>query len=160
MKKTVRDIEKVIKTVIIRIMSNCISLLENEKASLKAKKSSHEREKASLEIGIKVPQARLSSVESPDKDIHNSSLSPSKESLKAQEIRRTRSFRNPTGRPSGGQPVYIGTTWLMRETPDCIKRHNPEKSSCCGKPFANITGKEVETRQRIDIPLSICLIVP
>jgi len=159
MKETVRDIEKIAKAVIIRKMNDRISLLENEKASLEAKKSSHEREKASLEMESKGFQARLSRVESPGKDIHNSSLSPSKESLKAQEIRRTRSLRNPIGSPSGGQPVDIRTPLLMRENPDCVKRHNPEKYSYCGKPFANITGEEVETRQCIDVPLPICPIV-
>ena len=166
--ETVSDLDKVVKAVLFRNMemSERISLLENEKAFLEAEKSSLvaantslESEKASLEKENKELRAQLSRLESPEKDSHNSSIPPSKESLKAQEIRRTRSLRKPTGRPSGGQPGHIGTTLLMKENADYIKCHIPEYCSCCGKPLADIPGEEVETRQSIDVPLPICPIV-
>jgi len=109
-------------------MGERISLLENEKASLEAEnsslmaaKTSLESEKASLEKENKELRAQLSHYKSPEKDSHNSSMPPSKESPKAQEIRRTRSLRKPTGRPSGGQPGHAGTTLLMREKADDTK---------------------------------------
>ena len=168
MKETVSDIDEVVKAVLFRNMEmgERISLLENEKASLEAEnsslvaaKTSLESEKASLEKENKELRARLSRLESPEKDSHNSSIPPSKESLKAQEIRRTRSLRKPTGRTSGGQPGHVGTTLRMREVADDTKWHNPEYCSCCGKSLEKITGEDIETRQSIDVPLPICSIV-
>jgi transposase len=154
MVEIVSDIDKVVKAVLFRNMemSERISLLEAEKSSLVAANTSLEKE-------IKELRARLSLLESPEKDSYNSSIPPSKESLKAQEIRRTRSLRKPSGRPSGGQPGHTGSTLLMKEKADDTKCHAPEYCSCCGKPLANILGEEVETRQSIDVPLPICPIV-
>ena len=137
---TINDIEEVVKAVMFRNaeLNNRILFLEAENRELRA---------------------RLSRIECPEKDSRNSSIPPSKESPKAQETRRTRSLRKPTGRPSGGQPRHVGTTLLMREKADDTKWHNPEYCSCCGESLKNITGEDVETRQSIDVPLPICPIV-
>jgi Transposase and inactivated derivatives len=154
MNETVRDIEEVVKAVLFRNaeLSNRISSLEAEKASL-------EVEKASLETENKALRLRLSGLESPEKDSHNSSIPPSKENLKAQAIRRTRSLRQSTGRLSGGQKGHAGSTLLMKETPDTTSMHVPEYCTRCGESLSKLEGKEVETRQSIDLPLPICPIV-
>ena len=69
MTTTVSDIEEVVKAVLFRNMelSNRISSLEAEKASIEA-------EKALLDAENKELRARLSRLESPEKDSHNSSI--------------------------------------------------------------------------------------
>jgi len=99
---------------------------------------------------------RLSRYERPEKDSHNSSIPPGKESIKAQAVRRTRSLRMPSGRPSGGQKGHKGTTRLINPIPDETQIHTPDYCTCCGKSLADIRGKEAEVRQSIDIPLPVC----
>ena len=147
MRETVNDIDEVIKAVLIRNveLSNRVSYLEMENASL-------EGEIAKL-------RKQLSRLEAPKKDSHNSSIPPSKESINAKAVRRTRSLRIPSGRPSGGQPGHKGSTLFINPTPDETKLHTPLYCSCCGNSLTEITGKEIETRQSIDIPLPVCQII-
>jgi Transposase and inactivated derivatives len=168
MNETISDIEEVVKTVLFRnaALSDRISTLEAErlfletkKLSLEAEKASLELENASLEAENKKLRAQLSRLVIPEKDSHNSSIPPAKESLKAQAVRRTNSLRTPTGRPSGGQAGHKGTTLLMRETADETKIQNPDYCTSCGKSLSEVSGKDVEIRQSIDIPLPVCPIV-
>ena len=147
MKETVNGIDEVIKAVLIRNveLSNHVSCLEMEIASLKD-------ENAKL-------REQLSCLEVPEKDSHNSSIPPGKESIKAQSVRRTRSLRMPGGRKSGGQPGHKGSTLLINPTPDETKIHTPLYCLCCGNSLSEITGKEIEIRQSIDIPLPVCEII-
>ena len=46
---------------------------------------------------------RLAKYENPDKNSNNSSTSPSKERMKDEVVRRTRSLRKPSGKKLGGQ---------------------------------------------------------
>ena len=46
----------------------------------------------------------------PEKTSSNSSVPPSQESIAARELRRTKSLRKPSGKPSGGQPGHKGST--------------------------------------------------
>ena len=53
---------------------------------------------------------RLSKYEEPPKNSGNSSTPPSKEPMKAEIIRRTRSLRKPSGKKPGGQVGHDGNT--------------------------------------------------
>ena len=55
-------------------------------------------------------KSRLSKYETPDKDSNNSSTPPSKEKMKDEIIRRTKTLRKSTGRKPGGQEGHEGTT--------------------------------------------------
>ena len=44
----------------------------------------------------------------PEKNSSNSSIPPSQESIASRELRRTKSLRKPSGKPSGGQPGHKG----------------------------------------------------
>jgi len=140
MKEIIKDIEEVVKTVMFRNreLSCRVSALETENAQLRE---------------------RLSRYEKPAKDSHNSSIPPGKENMKAQIVRRTRSLRTPGDRPSGGQQGHKGSTLLMSDTPDVIQTHIPDYCGSCGCSLSQVQGKEVETRQSIDIPLPICPVV-
>jgi transposase/regulator of replication initiation timing len=157
MREIVKDmygLDEVIKAVIIRNveLSNRVSHLESEKASL-------EKEKAILEAENAKLRKELSSFAVPQKDSHNSSIPPGKENIKAQAVRRTRSLRTPSGRPSGGQPGHKGATLLINPTPDDTKIHTPQYCRRCGNSLEDVSGKEIEVRQSIDIPLPVCQII-
>jgi transposase len=147
MKETIIDIEEVVKVVLFRNkeLSRRVSELEAERVALEA-------ENAKL-------RERLLHCEKPVKDSHNSSIPPSRENIKAQIVRRTRSLRTPGNRSSGGQKGHKGSTLLMSDSPDVIKTHIPDYCSNCGRSLESINGKEIETRQSIDIPLPICPII-
>ena len=72
----------------------------------------------------------------PEKTRSNSSVPPSQESIAARELRRTKSLRKPSGRPSGGQPGHKGHTLQTVAAPDRIVKHEPHYCKCCGRPLA------------------------
>ena len=148
------DIEQVVKRVLLRNieLSNLVSTLEAKNSTLEAENSTLEAENTLL-------RKRLSAFEVPLKGSHNSSIPPSKESLKAQAIRRTRTLRTPSGRPSGGQAGHTGATIQMSDTPDVVEKHIPEFCTRCGLSLSVLPEKVSEVRQSIDIPLPVCPIV-
>ena len=60
---------------------------------------------------------RLEKYEKPPKNSDNSGTPPSKEPIKAEIERRTKSLRNKSDRPVGGQKGHEGTTRIMVDTP-------------------------------------------
>ena len=58
---------------------------------------------------LKNLRERLAKYENPDKNSNNSSTPPSKERMKDEIIRRTRSLRKPSGKKPGGQKGTKGT---------------------------------------------------
>ena len=65
----------------------------------------------------------------PEKNSSNSSVPPSQESITARELRRTKSLRKPSGKPSGGQPGHKGSTLKSVATPDRMKVY-PSDNAC------------------------------
>ena len=133
MNATVSEIEEIVKAALFR------------NAELSERVLSLESEKASLEAEIKELRSRLSRFEIPEKDSHNSSIPPAKESPKAQAIRRTSSLRTPTGRPSGGQKGHKGSTLLMNDTCDDTTTHIPQYCSCCGKSLSGLSWQDMNS---------------
>ena len=62
-------------------------------------------------------EAKLAKYEAPDKNSENSSTPPSKESMKAEAVRRTKTLRKSTGRKPGGQQGHEGSTLRMPRLP-------------------------------------------
>ena len=77
-------------------------------------------------------KARLSRYEAPDKNSGNSSIPPSKESMKDEAVRRTKSLRKPTGRKPGGQKGHEGSTLKMTRTPDETEDVSANYCTKCG----------------------------
>jgi transposase len=154
MKEIVIDIEEVVKAVLFRNEE-----LNRRRAELEAENEGYKAEIAGYKSEVAALLERLSRDEQPVKDSHNSSTPPSKENIKSRAVRRTRSLRRSSGRPSGGQQGHQGSTLLMSDTPDIIETHIPGYCSVCGLSLAKIQGTESETRQSIDIPLPICPVV-
>lgn len=108
-------------------------------------------------------KVRLAVYETP-KDSHNSSIPPSKDSLAAQgekskKLLATRSLREKSDKPSGGQMGHKGTTLEMVSEPDSIEEHQPLFCTRCGKDLSGVEGSVVEVRQVFDIPLPVRPIV-
>ena len=87
----------------------------------------------------------------PEKNCSNSSAPPSQESIAARELRRTKSLRKPSGKPSGGQPGHKGSTLQSVSTPDRIIKHEPAYCKCCGRPLDGIEYRKIRKTQIIDI---------
>ena len=86
-------------------------------------------------------EAELAKYKTPDKNSGNSSTPPSKESMKDEAIRRTKTLRKPTGRKPGGQKGHEGSTLKMTQTPD---KTEDVSASCCTK-----CGSSLEDCERI-----------
>ncbi len=86
----------------------------------------------------------------PEKNSSNSSVPPSQESIAARELRRTKSLRKPSGKPSGGQPGHKGSTLKSAATADRIIEHEPHYCKCCGRPLS-VGYRKIRTTQVIDL---------
>lgn len=93
--------------------------------------------------------------EKPEKNSSNSSVPPSRESIAARELRRTKSLRKPSGKPSGGQPGHKGSTLQSVSEPDMTVKHEPAFCKCCGRPLANVPYRKIRKTQVIDIKFVI-----
>ena len=132
--ETITDIEEVVRVVMFRNkeLSNQVFELAAENTSLAAENTSLAAENVKLTAEVKKLSERLLQYDKPLKDSHNSSTPPSKENIKSQVVRRTRSLRPPGVRHTGGQPGHAGATLLMRDRPDIIETHTPDYCSRCG----------------------------
>ena len=81
---------------------------------------------------IKELEAKLARYETPEKNSGNSSTPPSKENIKAEAVRRTKTLRKPTGRKPGGQKGHEGSTLKMTQTPDETEDVSPNYCTKCG----------------------------
>lgn len=75
---------------------------------------------------------RLSKYEEPPKNSTNSSTPPSKEKMKDEILRRTKSLRKPSGKKPGGQPGHEGSTLEVNDNPDVVIDHTPDVCDKCG----------------------------
>ena len=95
---------------------------------------------------------RLEKYEKPPKDSGNSSTPPSKEPIKSEVERRTRSLRKKSDKAVGGQPGHEGTTRKMVETPDEIENIASQFCSGCGRDLSDVEGELDYVMQEIDLP--------
>ena len=89
-------------------------------------------------------QARLS------KDSHNSSKPPSSAGLG----KKTRSLREPSGKPSGGQPGHLGKTLKRVSQADHVVDHHLPQRHACGAALDEAQARLSERRQVFDIPVA------
>lgn len=95
---------------------------------------------------------RLEKYEKPPKDSGNSSTPPSKEPVSAEIVRRTKSQRQKSNKPVGGQPGHEGTTRKMVETPDEIENVSSCYCRQCGRDLSDVAGELDYVTQEIDLP--------
>lgn len=98
-------------------------------------------------------ESRLAKYEGPSQDSHNSNTPPSKEPLKSEIVRRTKSLREKSSRHTGGQKGHKGFTIEMDSEPDFIEKHQaPLFCECCGMPLDDVEAECCGTYQVVDIP--------
>lgn len=95
---------------------------------------------------------RLEKYEQPPKNSGNSSTPPSKEPIKAEAERRTKSLRKKSERPVGGQSGHEGTTRKKVEMPDEIQEVSSRYCSECGRDLLGVEGELDYVSQEIDLP--------
>lgn len=95
---------------------------------------------------------RLEKYEKPPKDSGNSSTPPSKEPMKSEIERRTKSLRKKSDKAVGGQPGHEGTTRKMVETPDEIENISSQFCTECGRDLSDVEGELDYVMQEIDLP--------
>src|SRR6266851_6922024 len=80
----------------------------------------------------------------------NSSKPPSSDGLNKPP--RTRSLREPSGKPRGGQKGHPGDTLRQVETPDIVVDHYPEICAGCGMALTAAMATSHAARQVFDLP--------
>src|SRR5215217_4189689 len=83
----------------------------------------------------------------------NSGKPPSSDGLnKPKREKRTRSLREASGKPSGGQKGHKGETLRQVAEPDTTVDHYPDTCSGCGLALATATSIGYSVRQVFDLP--------
>jgi transposase len=83
------------------------------------------------------------------KNSGNSSKPPSTDIAK---VKTTKSLREPSVKPAGGQAGHEGHTLKLSDSPDIIELHSPGICSCCGKDMSGIAPLNYKCRQVFDLP--------
>ena len=79
----------------------------------------------------------MAKYDNPDKNSNNSSTPPSKEHIKDEVIRRTRSLRKPSGKKPGGQKGHDGHKLSCSSKPDEIIDEIPNYCTRCGETLSD-----------------------
>lgn len=95
---------------------------------------------------------RLSKYEEPPKNFGNSSTPPSKEQMKDEIVRRTKSLRKPSGRKPGGQPGHDGSTLELNDSVDNTIDKKSDICDECGEPLAGCDTELDYITQIISLP--------
>lgn len=95
---------------------------------------------------------RLSKYEHPDKNSGNSSTPPSKENMKDEIVRRTKTLRKPSGKKPGGQNGHEGRKLSRSSTPDEVIDDSPNFCTNCGESLADAERVLDYVTQVVSIP--------
>lgn len=147
MKEQVADISAVLKSLTkdMQSMRETIDAQHTKIVSLKRNVDRLQKENRDL-------RKRLSKYEDPDKNSTNSNVPPSKERLKDEVIRRTKTLRKKSGLKPGGQPGHEGHIKEMENAPDVVEDCMSNYCRECGRDLSNIKGKLDYVSQVVDLP--------
>ena len=150
----VNDIEQAVKTIITEneSLKKTISGQGMKISGLYRRLEKKDHDILYLRKENKELKARIAQYEKPVKDSHNSSIAPSKESIAARAVRRTRSLREKSGRPIGGQVGHEGVTLQQVATPTETNHHFSDFCRDCGASLADMPLQPLGTRQVVDLP--------
>ncbi len=119
--------------------------LTAEIAALKAQNDTLRRENAALVARVADLERRLGLNSS------NSSKPPSSDGL-GKKPPRTRSLRERSKKPVGGQPGHPGKTLCAVDNPDHTVDHLPANCANCTAPLPQAPGIDYDRRQVFDLP--------
>ena len=139
MKEQVTDISKVLLNIAeeMRLMRETINQQHTEitKLNRNIESLNHQLRKKNEEIAKL--KKHLSKYETPDKNSGNSSTPPSKERMKDEIVRRTKTLRKPSCKKPGGQEGHKGHKLSCIDTPDEVIDDVPDYCTNCGKSLVD-----------------------
>ena len=95
---------------------------------------------------------QLEKYERPKKNSNNSSTPPSKEPMKDEVLRRTKSLRRKSGLKPGGQPGHEGHLKKLVAAPDVIEECGSDFCRKCGRDLSDVEKKLDYVSQVVDLP--------
>lgn len=147
MKQYIIDISEVLPGLLSELQS-----LRKTVDSLYAENRSLSRNVDKLLKENRELRKRLEKYEKPPKDSGNSGTPPSKEPVKSEIERRTKSLRNKSVNSVGGQPGHEGKTRKMVDAPDEIVDIASQFCTECGRDLSDVEGELDYVIQEIDLP--------
>lgn len=137
MKEQVTDISMILQDMVqeMRLMRETISQQHADILRLNRNIDALNRQIRKKDADIAKLKERLSKYEKPDKNSGNSSTPPSKEGMKDEIIRRTRTLRKSSGKKAGGQQGHEGHKLFLSATPDEIFDDAPDYCTSCGSSW-------------------------
>lgn len=131
--------------------ANRPDLADQAEDTLSAENATLWRENTALKELIAGLQSRIAELERRlGLNSSNSGKPPSSDGLKKPA--RTRSLREPSGKPRGGQKGHPGETLRQVLTPDVVIDHYPESCAGCGAPLTPEMATCHTGRQVFDLP--------
>lgn len=127
-------------------------MLASERARLAAQNATMRRENAALVARVAELERRLGLNSS------NSSKPPSSDGLRKKPP-RTRSLRERSKKPAGGQQGHPGKTLCAVDNPDHTVDHLPAHCANCAEPLPQTPGSDYDARQVFDLPQPQPLVV-
>ena len=155
MNEQVEDISKTLKYLFKELdsMRQTVDSQHAEICQLNRNKEAQSKQIRALKKENSLLHNRLSKYEQPQKNSNNSSIPPSKENVKTEAIRRTKSLREKSDKPVGGQLGHQGCTRKMVDIPDQVIDHSSHYCQDCGRDISALEATLEYTTQEIDIPL-------
>ena len=148
MKQQVKDINETLSSLVSEIQSLRKTVDSQYAEICQLNRNADKLLKENREL-----RKRLEKYEKPPKDSGNSSTPPSKEPIKAEIERRTRSLRKKSDKPVGGQTGHEGTTRKMVDTPDEIEEVSSQYCRECGRDLSEVEGELGYVMQEVDLPV-------
>jgi len=154
MKEQVTDISKVLQdmTEEMRLLRETVNQQYSEIVKLNRNIDALNLQIRKKDKEIERLLERLAKYENPDKNSNNSSTPPSKERMKDEVVRRTRSLRKPSGKRPGGQKGHDGHKLSCASVPDEIIDEAPNYCTRCGESLADVERVLDYVTQVISIP--------
>lgn len=148
MKEQVADISEVLENLTSELRSTreTIDAQYTEIASLNRNVQKLQKENREL-------RKRLERYERPGKNSGNSSTPPSKEDMKDEVARRTKTLRKKSGLKPGGQPGHEGHTKGMAANPDVVEDCMSGYCVECGRDLSGVEGELDYVSQVVDLPV-------
>jgi adenylate kinase family enzyme len=154
MKEQVTDISKVLQdmTEEMRLMRETVNQQYAEIVKLNRNIDAQNLQIRKKDKEIEKLLERLSKYENTDKNSNNSSTPPSKERMKDEIVRRTRTLRKPSGKKPGGQNGHEGHKLSCSSTPDVVIDDIPSYCTHCGESLADAERVLDYVTQVVSIP--------